>query len=709
MKVDRIDENSEYLPSVIELWRRNSNTLGFFPEGAFQEHAAKQCILVARGDQSNLLGYLLFRVVWRGRTLPQATIVHLCVNEGHRLTGVARALIGELQALTQAAFLSIEVSCRRDYAANKLWPKLGFTYAHEKTGRSGHPVITWQMNLRPLPLMALLQQKVSENRLPAVMDANVLYRLQDPLPESEPAAKTLSEEAKALQEDWLSSDIALLITDETFNEIQKNDDSRARASRLRFAQRYQRIVTRLEDVGKAERVLQPLFPDSPTESTRSDVRQLAHAIAGDSRFFITQDNGLLKKNDEVLSRFGVSILSPGELVGRIDEMIREAEYCPGRLAGSLVTTSKMPSDQIAALYSHFGRPQQKERKRQFEGRLRAFVAQPSTFEILVSWQADRTPLSLIVYDRASSDELVVPMLRVSRSPLSGTVLRYLISQAVLTAAQEGRSVARVAVDGCGEELGQALAEIGFAQVDAQWVKINLAAADTSASLLEQLSQLGERCEFAAALVQTIVPALSEAAETQDALALAEIERRLWPAKILDADIPTFVVSIRPVWAQHLFDEEIARQTLWGAREELVFRNEKVYYRSKRNSRNIRSPARILWYVVKDKRIPASMHVRACSLLSEVVVGKPKDLFRRFRRLGVYEWDDVLRIAGGRLEERIMALRFTNTELFRSPVSLKVLTEVMRAVEGRRPILQSPQPISSASFANIYTMGTCNDA
>ena len=38
-----------------------------------------------------------------------------------------------------------------------------------------------------------------------------------------------------------------------------------------------------------------------------------------------------------------------------------------------------------------------------------------------------------------------------------------------------------------------------------------------------------------------------------------------------------------------------------------------------------------------------MTIKACSQLEEVVIGKPKELFRRFQRLGIYEWPTYMKL------------------------------------------------------------------
>jgi hypothetical protein len=125
--------------------------------------------------------------------------------------------------------------------------------------------------------------------------------------------------------------------------------------------------------------------------------------------------------------------------------------------------------------------------------------------------------------------------------------------------------------------------------------------------------------------------------------------------------------------------------------------EGVYYRSAENN-NLTVPGRILWYVSKDTG-DGSMSIKACSQLEEVVVGKPKELFRRFQRLGVYEWRDVYKAAGRDITTDIVAFRFRMTERFKKAVGMDTLEAL-----GIRGPFMSPRKISDSQFASIYTKG-----
>ena len=65
------------------------------------------------------------------------------------------------------------------------------------------------------------------------------------------------------------------------------------------------------------------------------------------------------------------------------------------------------------------------------------------------------------------------------------------------------------------------------------------------------------------------------------------------------------------------------------------------------------PARILWYVSQGDEKEGAMAIKACSRLEEVVVAPAKELYRRFRRLGVYERHDVIKVANGNPDGKII--------------------------------------------------------
>lgn len=107
------------LQKVKTLWSSHRTTLGFFPDGAFEEYMAKGWIVIATED-GQLLGYTIYRLN-RGR----AAIVHLCVDPNQRGKGIARQLVDAVKQRTSETE-GIIVSCRRDFEAHKMWHHFDF-------------------------------------------------------------------------------------------------------------------------------------------------------------------------------------------------------------------------------------------------------------------------------------------------------------------------------------------------------------------------------------------------------------------------------------------------------------------------------------------------------------------------------------------------------------------------------------------------------
>lgn len=161
-----------------------------------------------------------------------------------------------------------------------------------------------------------------------------------------------------------------------------------------------------------------------------------------------------------------------------------------------------------------------------------------------------------------------------------------------------------------------------------------------------------------------------------------------------------IIPIQPKWAAQLFDTRLAQQDLFGLPPELGFRLENAYYRARNPS--LQAPARILWYVsMGEGRYRGAGALRAASYLDEVVVDRPKVLFSQFRRLGIYRWEHLQAITKGSLDQALMALRFSGTELLPSPITWNDLQTTLEARLGKKNQLQGPVRITSQLFFELY--------
>lgn len=694
MEIFAIDEISPYLQEVIELGSANANTLGFLPRGAFVKYAADNQILVALDKERKIIGYLLYATSSKEKL---AYIVHLCVEQSSRRKGVAKALFEELKTVTKDAYRGIRVRCRRDYEESAVWPKIGFIAVHEIPGRSKHgtTLTVWWFDHGHPTLFSYADQQRTESKLKVAIDANVFFQLQDPLNPS-------NEESQSLLADWLQENVELCVTNEILNEIDRHSDKSARKQGRAFESTFSRLISTDDEFQKVKEDLRDFFPEQMSTSDESDLRQLAWAICAGVQFFITRDGELLNKESHIYDNFGIHIIRPADLVINQDQLVRETEYQPARLAGSRVKIERVHPGQTSFLEDAFRAPQE-ETKAELRKKLHLFLADPHTFETDIVQSAGR-PLALIVHGRQNQQQLEIPIFRVVRDTLSATLARHLVLRSVLVSSREERVLTKITDSHLSNDVVDTLREMGFVFTCDFWIKANLPVVETVNGAVSRLSSLSVDFPQLRKYFQQIADTLTTAYSISNIKTMLQIERFLWPAKFTDIDIPAFVVPIRPEWAMHLFDPHIASQDLFGGEPSLIFNVENVYYRSNR-PKVLAAPARILWYVSRGRgKFQGTMAIRASSYLDEVVIGAPKPLFSQFRRLGVYRWEDVFNIAKDRTNQEIMAFRFSNTEVFSNPISRNELQEIWKEETGGMFHLQTPIAIPKDRFFRIYKLG-----
>lgn len=672
MKVVTVLVGSSLLADVKGLWRKNSDTLGMMPDGGFDDHAERKRIL-GLVDGSELQGYLMYRV-----SRNRANIVHLCVAESCRGKGASRLLIDALIESTRH-LIGIELRCRRDFAVSALWPKLGFVPIGERRGRAlaGSILTVWAMDYgKPTLLSKRSQSRVLE----AVIDANVLIDLAD----------RRNTESLGLCADWMQDELQLCITDEIFNDFNRQSDDAKRIARFSDAEAYPRLTCSPLEYKNAESRLKPLLPASKTPRDESDVRHLIRAVAAGAKVFISRDGPVLQYAESIYAATGMSIVRPSELISRVDELAREEEYQRTLLAGTRqVLHQRVSVVEDRAIDAIVG---PNESKRDLQNQLRQFLADPLRYSCEQISFATGEILAFYVVD-AQSEFHRVPLFRVAATNLTGTLSRAILTTLLRDVVKKKRCGLIISESSMVPLQKGACEDIGFREGPNGWIKLTICGIHDQF----ELAKIVASSEVNDPIVQCFTESLNHPLTSH---VESELEHALWPAKFRRSLQHNFIVPIRPDFAEALFDEHLARQTLHGADIDLALNSESVYYRSARQQ-IVKYPGRILWYISNTGKRSGAKSIRACSRIAEVVVDKPKAVFRRFQRLGVYEWSDVFTTAGNDLDKRVMAIRFHDTELLR-PVKWDAFQKVLKA-NNVRTNLESPVSISSKVFEEIYAL------
>lgn len=667
--VQAIDETSPHFASVKKLWRSHSDTLGFFPEGAFADYARQDHILVALVD-AYFAGYLLYRVA-RDR----AVIAHFCISPNARKAGVARELLRQLRLRT-SHLAGILLTCDREFEATSSWPRLGFYFNGEIQGRAkrGSVLYRWWLDYGKPDMFS---PTLSGDTMLAAMDCNVFLDLVD----------HEHEETEAMRADWLTPFLTLCYTQELLNDISRNDDDAKRKRRVAEVQQFHMLRCTPDAQQAAEEQLKPLLPAAKTPRDESDFRHVARALAAGADAFVTRDGPLLSCADRVCEACGLLILRPAELVSRIDSIENEQSYERRFVAGTRQVAAQLigcASEPLLEAIQQHG-----EKQRIIKAMLDRYIADPRRFQCQQITHMDGSILALTIVD-SLSDVLQVPFLRVSAKRQKRTIARAVLTGLVRMAVDSGRKGVLITDASVSDTIRTACADLGFLSVDDGILKIVLRGWLSIADAVSAITFAGES-------IDRLKAALPDA--KLDVTVTSSVEHLIRPAKLSDSSLPCFIVAIQPRFAVQLFDERLARETLFGADIDLALNPESVYYRAAKPS-GLESPARVLWYVTKDPSYSGTMSIRACSRIVEIVHGAPKALFSRFRRLGVYEWPDVLETADGKLDGEIEAFRFDDTELLR-PVPWAQFQAILTLHGICNHQLQSPLRISSDAFGEIY--------
>ncbi|MEA5574179.1 GNAT family N-acetyltransferase [Calothrix sp. UHCC 0171] len=701
IKIEAIDNHSPHLETVRKLWRANSKTLGNFPKGAFEEHAARRQILVALDSEGSCVGYLLYR-----RSRDWFAIAHLCIDPDCRGKGVAKQLVEHLKQITTSS-RGIKLKCRRDYNLQGMWSSFGFIPTLDVEAKAKNKKLTiWVLEHNPLPLFSTIIQQQLESKLCAMIAPDIFCDLYT----EENTENIDSGEENILLADWVQTELNLCINDEIFNQINRIDNIQERDSQRYFAQSFTCLPCNNHRLEDNLNLLQKIIRINNFIIDEYNLRYLARSITSESHVFLTRDKQLLDLADVIYEQFRLSVIYPEELILQMDELRDKPDYQPIRLSGTSLEEIQVKSGQEDVLANYFYNSTIPENKAEFQQQLRRYLAEPDKFECVVVREKDNL-LALIVYGRQKKQELEIPILRVGNHNLSSTLARHIIFKSILKSASEQRHFTRITDPYLEDAVTEAIQEDAFVKVLNGWLKANLSVVKTSSELSEYITSLvsnfGEEYNF----IRELANNLNNETLVIDAQSAVDIERFLFPAKITDSEIPTFIIPIQPRWASCLFDEHLANQMLpldgFGAKPELAFNREAVYYRSVKNDRGLNSPCRILWYVSetqhegKGKGFQNVGHIRACSYVDEVIIGKPKELYQRFQRLGVYKLSNVENIPKDKKSGNIMAIRFSDTELFNNPVSYQELQQVLNK---NNLLLVSPNEINKESFIRLYNLG-----
>lgn len=690
IKIKVINDKSPYLETVIELGDANKGTLSFLPRGVFLSHASKGLILVALDNKNKCVGYLMYRIAKREHKIK---LLHLCIDPEYRGKKIARKLFEFLKSITQD-YRGISLECRRDYNIHGMWEKLGFIALSERKAKTKDRLLTyWCYDFGHRNLFSFNYEQTLKSILCIIIDCKIFQEIYL--------------ESKALFPDWLESSLNLFITDEVFNYINNLENKAIRQKLKDYASNLDSIAYNQDRFIDICDKLQKFCDNYQLNLVEYELRHLGKAIASDLVIFVTCNDSLLKVANAFYEQFRLSVKSPEEIIIQQEDLLNDKpEYQPIRLARSQLKKYQLTPGEEQDLEKYFIHDKN-ETPALFQQQLRLFLNESSKFECNLITR-ENFPIALVVYKKDKQHELEITLIRIKDCDLASTLAHHLIYSAILRSIEENKQFTKITDSYLQDVVVTAIKSDHFFQFKDSYFRANISIVNTRKNIANYLKKLTNELSKEYNCCNQYADSLLTKYEETDIQPLLLAESYFFPAKIIDAEIPTFIIPIKPLWASQLFDENLANQSLFGTvNTELALNIEAVYYKSKYGAKQLKPgiSGRILWYVSNNYRKNRGFSyvgcIRACSRLEEVIIGKPQDLYHRFRDLGIYEFKDIYEVAKNDLGKDIMAIKFSKTELFYNLIYLPKIQETLK----NKTSIQSPVFINKDAFSIIYSLGT----
>lgn len=662
----------EDFESLYELYKTSSNTLGLMPKDGFKDYLEKGGIIGGFDDSSMLVGYLMFGVRRDGRV----RIAHLCVAEEQRGAGLARALFQTLVSELPPNSSYIKVSCRKDYEANRLWPKLEFFPIDEKKGNSqaGHLLQIWLYDLHPQKRsenegLSLWQAQVSEEKTKAVIDAQILFDLDR---DEETDATLVS---KALLADHLAEELKLYITEEMFTEIFRHSDGGKKEVSKNTAGGFTRIEYRREAFKAYKLELETLLPHD-TESEISDIRHLAMTAASDISIFITRDAALLEAADQIGAKCGVKLMEAATIISQIDKIPKNELPSIGRTWRWVPLSAHTIDEQNMQLHG--------ESKGRLHEKLNKYKSLTSSYSAQ-GLLAGGNIIAIKVEDRASEGAIKIVMARALRPAAKQShesAAQYLVASSLMECLKHSKNVLSFEISECCAQTLKALDDSNFA------IHKNIAYRFI-------IPKAGNFPEHKSAGLKTAHPLPEEYISAEEASQFSA------PFLFL-GNRNNYIIPIKPGYAMSLFDQDASANDMFGGIPEIFTRWDNTYYRSNTHRLMLKAQGRIFWYVSSATGIVAISH------LDEVEVGLPKILFAKNKKRGILNWREIYKLCKFNVSTEIMALNFSHTFQFLRPIRLEIINRIFAENQSANFNPVGPIKISQEIAQGIFESGYPND-
>lgn len=654
-----------YVEQAIALGDAHRQTLGMLPHEVYHEATRKRCLLVALHGRT-VVAYALIRLPRR-----EVSLTHLCVSRTARGGGLSEMLLGEVSDVYSDR-LGIRAKCRDDYGLDPTWRRLGFTARAKTIGRGDDqaPMTVWWRDHGHPDLFTAHEQATAVLAAPDVEILLDLHRRRD-----DPQAQR----SRVLEAPHLTGLLELVVTS-AIGHCQDSHGGGKSLSTIASTRKQRR--GHHDEAQQWHDIIEAKLDRSRSRVDDIDLWQVAEAVAAGLPVYLTWKEEVIEQVDPIVRELtDLRIFAPSYVVTHLQAIADTVAYQPQAWHGSSCTSVRA-GDDVEAHISAFTANADTSGLRE---QLRRLASDAMPCWLIRSDQGE--PLALYAIG-IEAGRLVVPLLRLNeRHLLAATVAQQLLWTLRVQAREAGTFLLSIEDSALPDIMAEACEFQGLLRNGAKRFAV----------VVDHAGDAGEVSARAnIALLNSGLPEFGRLPANLAAEVAAQYERLWWPAKLIDSRLPCFVVPIQPTWSSELLGEPAP---MTPRPIQLALGREQVYYRRPGNNR-LNAPGRIIWYQSQHRRLGPARFIGVSSIDS-IHLGTPETLHEAFGHFGVFSLDDIRSIAERTGEAQ--AVQVSNTELFTSPVTRRTYDKL--AIEHNGPkSFQSPVPISSTLFAEIYRAG-----
>lgn len=659
------------LPRILALLKQAKSTVGFLSDTAVAERIGKGTLFVAASGDG-IVGYLLFDLVAESVAVRQ-----LAVDRSARNLGVAKGLVDELVRRFQDSRRGIRLWCRRDYEANEVWHRLGFSPRNERGGRGKEVTVLtlWWRTFGQPDLFTFARDE--DDRPLAALDTNLLIRGADHDPEV----------VENLLADWVRAEVAFEVVDHSLVEINRHGDAEVRKRHVQYASCLDNVRYPPEVAESLQEAAIAVLGDA-AKPHEDDILIAARAAAGGAEWFVTEDVAFRRACRDVLGEIAdIEVVSLAEMLIAADRLARDETYHGQFLQGTEVEVREVESGDLDALAATFLNQKAGETYRSWRKRLGTIAADVANTQVRVFSDASG-PLALAAM--TSGEVMSVPVCRVRRGPAEPTLARQLLGWLRDQCTASSSLAVEIADPNPGRWIEDRLTSEGYFSGPSP-----TAVPISGIVTFNQIADVLSTSPFGSASFAEQANGIRKLELT--AAAAHSLESAFHPAIVMDAGLPTVRMPIKPAYAAELFDHVLSEGQLFRRDRSIALRREHVFFRTPTVPALLQAPTRLLWQVTGSKKRGGG-YLRARSLLNETVIGQVDQLIHRFSHLGVLNRDEISSLAK---EGEVMALRFSHTKVFPKPVSLADYRLIMDELEPGKGLAHAgPQPVTEQVFLRL---------